>query len=555
MYRREITSWRDYDPSEWPRGGWIMDGSDDSDTDSDRFGFRPSSDYSDQDDNDWLVTCYGWGPCDFYDLKKYVGGVLVARVPTSHELPKHVQMAMIHYLARVLVQRVPDEAATARETLQNEGDDKPLFDLIQQQMIDEGFQMRERMDVFRLAMRALEMIRNDALYNEPASDGEEENGDSGSDASSDDWTHLQPDVHPMDEGGDPAWLAGICGQEYYTSIRALDSGDYRFLTRSSRWPIVFNLASSANHFQCANALVLGPPVVQFHHLVLQQPITMDANAIRWHLDPTWSSQRWLKGVSGISKDEEAHKLQEIAIFTRNDSYISTQVVDGMHVLIAAALTGQGRTVGPATARRAMLEEFTARYVAWAPCATRFAVSSNTHPCLFIFTAPTLDGESARLEHVIFTAQSTYAVAFHPRDRSVFAVSNRHGFVQIIDIDAYDPLRVEVPKGRTLDEAAAAWSDDTISDLVLEASKYPREIVPVWHRSTSCQTNGLQWSLDGQLLYIATNDRVLVYQFNRPPSLFDMIARRLPVEDAEVMADACRHRFLAATVGMEAKFRH
>ncbi|KNE67139.1 hypothetical protein AMAG_12212 [Allomyces macrogynus ATCC 38327] len=745
---------------------WDTDGSDDSghdsdetDTDSEMYsGVRHihyDSDLDDMygfatDDNEWELD-------DFEDLVDDVDDVLAANVPYFMELPEHVQSAMSHYLARSLTRRAPGETEDAVAALQGGGDDVPLLELIEQQMTAEEFQMRDRADVFRFAMHALEMAQDDSLYNEPSTDDEDEDdSDSESDAPGDDLVRLQPDVDLIDEGGDSAWLAQICGKEYYESIRALDSaGDYRFLTRSPRWPILFELPSTANHFQCANGLALGPPVVRLDHLVLQQPITVEGESIRSHLDPIWSAWgRRPKGavssdieldttpawplsiaaahgfvvagdeegnlrffchqplkdsvVSVVSvrdlpttppknsvemlataaatpdplarsdattyqspptpaddksdDEEEVPGLQEIATFNLDDSYNSTQVVDGVlggyfavasrnsgvielyhlphhgsqgaphrppapkvalvlsmqlrgcvndakispdrhwlaavgdhgnvwiarvewdahvaaadgtetkfptprvpndpvlvdlahPVLIAAALTDSARAADAASAMRAMLAGFTSQYIAWAPCAMRFAISSDTHPYLFIFAAPTLDGAPARLEHVIGTAQPTYAVAFHPHYRSILAVSNRHGFVQIIDIDKCAPPRVAVPEGKTLEEAAAAWSNDTINELMSAARRYPCDIVPVRHKSTSCQVNGLQWSFDGQFLYIATYERVLVYQFNRPLSLFDMIARRLHVEDAEVMADACRHRFLAATVGMEAKFRH
>ncbi|KAJ3362954.1 hypothetical protein GGF32_005094 [Allomyces javanicus] len=720
----------------------------DSDLD-DMYGFATDDD----DDDEWELD-------EFEDLVDDVDDVLVENVPFFNELPEHVQSAMSHYLARSLTRRFPAETEDAVAALQGDGDDVPLLELIEQQMTAEEFQMRDRADVFRFAMHALEMVQDDSLYNEPTSDDDEdEDDDSDSDASGDGMPHLQPDVDLIDEGGDPAWLAQICGREYYASIRALDSaGDCRFLTRSPRWPIIFDLPSTANHFQCANALALGPPVVRLDHLVLQQPITVESESIRSHLDPIWSAwgrrsknaaahdfeldlmQAWPFSISAAhgfvvtgdeegnltffchqplkdsvvslaaapptapcsvetlattaatpdppapsaettikspstpadqspstpadnkDEEEEVPGLQNIAAFNLDDSYNSTQVVDGVHggyfavtsrnsgvielyqlpphgsqgaphrppapkvalvhsmqlrgcvndakispdrhwlaavgdhgnvwiariewdapvaaedgaehkvppprlpndpvlidlahpVLIAAALTDSARAADPASAMRAMLAGFTSQYVAWAPCATRFAMSSDTHPHLFIFSAPTFDGAPARLKHVINTGQPTYAVTFHPHDRSILAVSNRHGFVQIIDVDACDLPRVAVPEGKTLEEAAAAWTNDTINELMSAARSYPREIVPVRHKSTSCQVNGLQWSFDGQFLYIATYERVLVYQFNRPPSLFDMIARRLPVDDAEVMADACRHRFLAATVGMEARFRH
>ncbi|KNE60431.1 hypothetical protein AMAG_05819 [Allomyces macrogynus ATCC 38327] len=719
---------------------WDTDDSDDSDDDTDEYETDTDSEMhsgvhhihydSDLDDMDGFATDDDeWEIDEFEELVGDVDDVLADNVPAFIELPEHVQSAMSHYLARSLTRRFPDETEDAVAALQGNGDDVPLLELIERQMTAEELQMRDRADVFRVCHAR---ARNALAA-----------------ASGDDSIRLQPDVDLIDEGGDPAWLARICGKEYFASIRALDlAGDCRFLTRSPRWPIIFDLPSAANHFQCANALALGPPVVRLDHLVLQQPITVECESIRSHLDPIWSAwgrqskdtasndfeldeaPAWPLSIAAAygfvvaggeegnltffchqplkdsvvslvaaptvpfkdlaeplatavtipdspapskattdqspstpaddknDEEEEVPGLQQIAAFNLDDSYNSTQIVDGIYggyyavasrnsgviefyqlpqhgssgaphrppapkvalmrsmqlrgcvndakvspdrhwlaavgdhgnvwiapvvwdelvtedgtvppphvpndpvlvdlvhpVLFAAALTDSARAADPASAMRAMLAGFTSQYVAWAPCATRFAVSSDTHPYLFVFSAPTFDGAPARLEHVIGMAQSTYAVAFHPRDRSILAVSNRHGFVQIIDVDAPDPPRVAVPEGKTLEEAAAAWSNDTINEFMSAARRYPREIVPVRHKSTSCQINGLQWSFDGQFLYIATYERVLVYQFNRPPSLFDMIARRLRVDDAEVMADACRHRFLAATVGMEAKFRH
>ncbi|KAJ3362951.1 hypothetical protein GGF32_005091 [Allomyces javanicus] len=497
---------------------------------------------------------------------------------------------------------------------------------------------------------------------------------------------LRPDDDFRDVGADAKWRAQILSQEYYAPIRALDSnGACRFLTRSARWPIVFDLRSKANHFQCANALVLGPPIVQFHHFVLQEPIAVERDALHWHLKPTCgmdgnltfmchqplktgalglsstSSQPGVGQGEGIKK--EAASLQKITAFTRpGGNYSSTQVVDGVYggyfaiaahnsgtidfyrlpyhalvgscvvtpgppendvelvhsvrlrvegikdakvspdrqwlvaigdhgavwimrvvwdeptvddgivlpprvptdpflasleypVLIAAALMDSARRLNPTAAMRTMLEDLTLKDVAWAPCSTRFAVSSNTHPYLLVFSAPTPDGAAAKLEHVVFTARPPYAIVFHPRDRSVLAVSNRHGYVQIIDLDACDPPFVVVPKRKTLKQVAARWSADTISELADASRRYPREILPVRFGSMSCQITGLQWSLDGHFLYIATYERVLVYQFKRPSSLFDMIARRLPVSDAKFLSDGCRRRFLAATIGIDAKFRH
>ncbi|KNE60430.1 hypothetical protein AMAG_05818 [Allomyces macrogynus ATCC 38327] len=637
---------------------------------------------------------------DFAVLRDIINDVLPMRVQVCREMPKDAQLAMAHYLAQSLLLHSPADVEKAIKTVA-EGDNGLLLDLIEEQMVHEEFQPHDRIDAFRFALHALQMVEDEGNGDAAADSESDSESDSGSESDGDGLPKLRPGVRVLDEGGHVEWFAEICCPEYYSSIRALDSADTcRFLTRSSQWPIVFDLTSSANHYQCANSLALGAPIVRLDHLVLQQPITMDHDAILSHLDPTWFKRRPSHGHTQMSLastkarplslaaahgyllvgDDEGNlaffcyqPLEILATATASDASIqstngkeqmakpcklaayyqdgacySTQIVDGMHggyfavvtqysgvvevyelprhtdpgangaahragvysmqkiwlracvndakispdhrllvavgdqgnvwiarvewdaldmvnnpvlialehpVLFAVALADSGQAVGPAEAVRTMLADFTSQQLAWAPCATRFAVSSDTHPYLLVFSAPALDGERATLEHVVFTAQPTYAVAFHPHDRSILAASNRHGFVQIIDIDACDQPHVEVSEGKAVEEAAAMWSADAIMELAAAARQYPREVVPVRVSSTSCQINGLQWSLDGQLLYIATCKRVLVHQFNRPSSLFELVAQKLHVSDADVMADACQQRFMAATVGIEAKFRH
>ncbi|KAJ3371424.1 hypothetical protein GGF31_003349 [Allomyces arbusculus] len=635
----------------------------------------------------------------FVVLKDKINNLLPTRIQACHEMPKSAQLAMAHYLAQALLLLSPVDVEKAIK-MRGEGDGGSLLDLIEQQMVQEEFQPHDRMDVFRFALHALQVVEDEGIGNE-AADSEVE---SESESDGNGLTDPRPDVRMLDEGGHVEWLAEICCPEYYSSIRVLNSaGACCFLTRSPQFPIVFDLRSSANHYQCANALVLGAPMVRFDHLVLQQPITMDHDAILSHLDPTWYKRRLSPGRTDIllastrarplsiaaahgyllvgddegnlafycyqppleslatatasdasiqctNSKKQVARPQKLAAFYQDGACYSTQIFGGMHggyfamvtqysgvvelyllpqhadpgaddtahhegvssmqkiwlpecvndakispdrrwlvavgdrgnvwiarvewdaatvdmpldaplpmvndfalialehpVLFAVALANSGQAVDPAGAVRSMLADFTSQHIAWAPCATRFAVSSDTHPHLLVFTTPILDDRPASLEHVVFTVQPTYAVAFHPYDPSILAASNRHGFVQLIDVDACDPLRVEVLEGKTLEEAVATWANDTLSDLVTAAQRYPRDIVPVRHGSTSCQINGLQWSFDGQFLYIATYKRVLVHQFNRPPSLFDLVTHKLSISETAVMPDTCQHLLIAAAL--------
>ncbi|KAJ3371426.1 hypothetical protein GGF31_003351 [Allomyces arbusculus] len=235
------------------------------------------------------------------------------------------------------------------------------------------------------------------------------------------------------------------------------------------------------------------------------------------------------------------------------------------VLLAVALHDAPtahRRLDTAATMRDFLARVTSQYVAWAPCATRFAVSCDTVPYVLVFALNSGDSDAdavARLEHVIGTAQPTYAIAFHPHERSILAVSNRHGFVQVIDVEGHVPLKLpEVPRGCTLEDAAVKWDRETLTVLAASAMRYLRDVIQVTYGSkTSCVINGLQWTVDGRYLYIATNQRVLVYQFNRVPPLFDLVAQKLSLIGTEnkTMPIMCHNRFQAAAVGMQAKFRH
>ncbi|KAJ3362956.1 hypothetical protein GGF32_005096 [Allomyces javanicus] len=232
------------------------------------------------------------------------------------------------------------------------------------------------------------------------------------------------------------------------------------------------------------------------------------------------------------------------------------------VLLAVALHDAPTThrrLDAAAAMRDLMARVTSQYVAWAPCATRFAVSCDTVPHVLVFAVDGESGPCARLEHVIGTAQPTYAIAFHPSDRSILAVSNRHGFVQVIDVEGHVPLKLpEVPKGCSLEDAAVKWDKETLTMIAASAKRYLRDVIQVTYGSkTSCVINGLQWTVDGRYLYIATNQRVLVYQFNRVSPLFDLVAEKLSLIGTEnkAMPIMCYNRFQEATVGMRAKFRH
>ncbi|KAI9190155.1 hypothetical protein H9P43_001588 [Blastocladiella emersonii ATCC 22665] len=227
---------------------------------------------------------------------------------------------------------------------------------------------------------------------------------------------------------------------------------------------------------------------------------------------------------------------------------------------------------PEQRARAFLGTVTSQYLTWSACSRRFAYSCDTQPCAFVWeladdgsadagwggnhdddadhhetaAAPAAedhaqdDGDDtdfvdaaatpARLLRVVATGQPTYAVHFNLRHASLLAVSNRHGFVQIIDVDA-----------------PAA-----------------HDVLPVTLARRSCAITGMQWSFDGQYLYAATRRRVLVFQVNRPRSLVETAVVRAvlrpppgaPAVDwaAELSAEAL-DRVAGVFLDFDASLRH
>ncbi|KAI8075223.1 hypothetical protein BC940DRAFT_287761 [Gongronella butleri] len=212
--------------------------------------------------------------------------------------------------------------------------------------------------------------------------------------------------------------------------------------------------------------------------------------------------------------------------------------------------------------------YTSQHVAWSPTGTYFAHTSDTHDRVLVWHASTL-----RLLSSIHTAGYTYAIQFHPVLDNILVFANRYGYFHTVDLHQQATATAAaaasssssslfgdndndtpVSPASSLISAPSAWAPSPIAssspsvvapppppppppsgnyqrsedDEKCDELPHPRqEITMVSFRGEKdrrlrilAKINGLQWSLDGLYLYVATKKRVLAYEFMH-------LARQLP----------------------------
>lgn len=168
--------------------------------------------------------------------------------------------------------------------------------------------------------------------------------------------------------------------------------------------------------------------------------------------------------------------------------------------------------------------FSSQYVAWSPSSEYFAHTSDSHNLVFIWKTATKE-----IVHTIDAAGYTYAIAFHPHLENVLVFTNRYGYFQTIEFST-DTVRHEI----------------TMVSFRGEVDKRLRILAKI---------NGIEWSKDGNYLYVATKKRVLAYRFsmtkyNNIPKLIDItgIQVKRALEKQEETENSRKRKKLISTDG-------
>ncbi|ORX50849.1 hypothetical protein DM01DRAFT_1337448 [Hesseltinella vesiculosa] len=166
--------------------------------------------------------------------------------------------------------------------------------------------------------------------------------------------------------------------------------------------------------------------------------------------------------------------------------------------------------------------YSSQHVAWSPSSLYFAHTSDTHDRVLVWHASTL-----HLLYSIHASGYTYAVIFHPFLDSILVFANRYGYFHTVDLAQTTPDSLPSSSAPLQGSPMAPRHEITMVSFRGEKDRRLRILAKI---------NGLQWSMDGVYLYVATKKRVLAYQFlqtdrfrprkNAVTSLFDLARTQL-----------------------------
>ncbi|KAG9304552.1 hypothetical protein G9A89_020116 [Geosiphon pyriformis] len=206
--------------------------------------------------------------------------------------------------------------------------------------------------------------------------------------------------------------------------------------------------------------------------------------------------------------------------------------------------------------RYMAGEYRSQYVSWNSNSTMFAQSSDTHCFIIVWGMP-----KAEILHVIDTGGPTFAIKFNPLREQLLAFANRFGFFHLVDFSQSTDPKItwntstlpfqgvpheEKPQHEILDTSTSEYLPPSIIQRAKHVFRH--EIYMISRRARNhpkyrifSTINGIEWSSDGENLYIASKCRVLTYTIIERPvkSLFEMCACIIR-QWAEEKRDAVKH---------------
>ncbi|KAJ3119834.1 hypothetical protein HK098_005112 [Nowakowskiella sp. JEL0407] len=205
-----------------------------------------------------------------------------------------------------------------------------------------------------------------------------------------------------------------------------------------------------------------------------------------------------------------------------------------------------------------------QYLSWSCDSRYFAVSSDSHDFIFIVEAGTM-----KIIKRLRMGDSSLAIEFHPTRREIFAVTNSIGFVHIFDISAILEFAENLDITNMSDEEIYSLSPPAFREIIainelekeeewIDIEDDDDEFVETNESETIVEENvnnqdrkdyiadsksldpindettaerlikihGIQWSSNGQLLYVSLPKGVLVYQTKYVPTLMELCKNTL-----------------------------
>jgi hypothetical protein len=193
--------------------------------------------------------------------------------------------------------------------------------------------------------------------------------------------------------------------------------------------------------------------------------------------------------------------------------------------------------------------YSSQYVAWSPSSRYFSHTSDSHNLVLVWRVSTKE-----IIYSIDAAGYTYAISFHPQLDNILVFTNRYGYFHTVDFSkATTANSSEFINILTFDHSSR---EHQCLDTCIEHSKQAvfhtkhlhlrHEITMVSFRGELntklrilAKINGIEWSKDGNYLYIATKKRVLAFQFfckeAKVPALMDItgihVRKLLEIQEA------------------------
>ncbi|KAG2233055.1 hypothetical protein INT48_009855 [Thamnidium elegans] len=170
--------------------------------------------------------------------------------------------------------------------------------------------------------------------------------------------------------------------------------------------------------------------------------------------------------------------------------------------------------------------YSSQYVCWSASSRYFAHTSDSHNLVLIWRTCTRE-----ILYTIDAVGYTYAISFHPKLDNILVFTNRYGYFHTVDLS--NILRFDQQTDYSRGHQCLATCIQGQYHAVFHTShlEINHEITMVSFRGEIntklrilAKINGIEWSKDGNYLYLATKKRVLAYQFNTTqviPSLLDI----------------------------------
>lgn len=187
--------------------------------------------------------------------------------------------------------------------------------------------------------------------------------------------------------------------------------------------------------------------------------------------------------------------------------------------------------------------YSSQYISWSSSSAYFAHTSDSHSLVLVWRTATKE-----ILYTIDAAGYTYAISFHPKLDHILVFTNRYGYFHTVNLSkilSFDQQTESIRGHQCVDTCHHQQHHAVFHTHHLNIQ---HEITMVSFRGEIdtklrilAKINGIEWSKDGQYLYVATKKRVLVYEFmsssNYIPSLLDITG----VHVRKLLEESCPKR--------------